>query len=153
MSRTLALYLIPLVLRTVGFSQFTDDRRADGFQKVADDDDRQFTNVGNVGLTITNFGTIGTRNGYWPTQPSCEYPRGSRIEHLYQGGLWIGAYSRNRAQFFVSTATSDQVSSRRTGAGYELTNEVGARISRGSSLPFSADFTPGAISHQDFDCD
>ena len=26
----------------------------------------------------------------WPGQPSCEYAKGSGIEHLFDGGLWIG---------------------------------------------------------------
>src|SRR5438128_1100246 len=60
-------------------------------QKTADDIERKYTSVGNIGLTVTNFGTVGTRNNFWPNQPSCEYPRGSRIEHIYQGALWVGA--------------------------------------------------------------
>jgi hypothetical protein len=26
----------------------------------------------------------------WPDQPSCEYPIGSGIEHIFAGGLWVG---------------------------------------------------------------
>ena len=28
----------------------------------------------------------------WPDQPSCEYPKGSGIEHIFDGGLWIGGF-------------------------------------------------------------
>jgi len=73
-----------LLVTMQGYSQ-------SAFYKVTDDLDKKYTTVGNIGLTITNYGTIGTRNAYWPTQPSCEYPRGSFKEHIYQGGLWIGA--------------------------------------------------------------
>src|SRR5713101_6185414 len=152
MHRILAVVFLSLAMFCISFAQQTYDP-VDGFRKTADDDDRQFTSVGNIGLTITNFGTIGTRNAYWPTHPSCEAPRGSRIEHIYQGGLWVGAFSRNRAQFFVSTATSDQVSRGNVLRGFEFTNEVGSRLIRRSSLPFSADYRPDAVSHQDFVAD
>jgi len=122
---------------------------------TADDDDHQYTNIGQIGLTVSNFGTIGTRNAYWPNQPSCEYPRGSRIEHMYQGGLWIGAYSRANARFLVSTGASDQAFRSSTSGitGFEFTNDPGAHIVRRSSLATSPDFTPSAVSHQDFVAD
>jgi hypothetical protein len=55
----------------------------------ADDDNSHYTNVGNIGLTITNFGTIGHGFTLWPQQPSCEYPQASGIE-LIDGGIWVG---------------------------------------------------------------
>ncbi len=115
-----------------------------------DDTDRNYTTVGNIGLTVTNFGTVGTRNSYWPDQPSCEYPRGSRIEHIYQGGLWVGAVSRISGQQLVSTGANDRASASRIGAGYEFTSEDGATLSQRSSLPESQYFDEHAISHQDF---
>ena len=63
--------------------------------KTMDDDNSKYTNVGNIGLTITNFGTYGHGFSLWPDQPSCEYPRGSGIEHIFDGGLWIGAFTSN----------------------------------------------------------
>jgi len=52
--------------------------------------------INKVGLTVTNFGTIGT--GYVSNPifngeeaPSCEYPINSDLEYLYAGMLWIGA--------------------------------------------------------------
>lgn len=153
MYRIFTLLFLSLTVSNFSGAEYLDDRRTDGFEKTADDDDRQFTNVGLIGLTVTNFGTIGTRNVYWPNQPSCEYFFGSRIEHIYQGGLWIGAFSRSRAQFLVSTATSDQVSRGNVLRGFEFTNEVGSRITRRSSLSFSPNFKPNAVSHQDFVAD
>lgn len=129
------------------------------FGKSADDIDRKYTNVGNIGLTVTNFGTIGTRNFYWPRQPSCEYPRGSRIEHVYQGGLWVGAVLRTRDSSdrrngltLVSTGATD-----RSGEGYEFNAAPDDSITELSILtddrPQTAAFSPLAVSHQDFVCD
>ncbi|MCX6641429.1 MAG: hypothetical protein NTW14_13270 [bacterium] len=57
---------------------------------------------GNLWLTVTNWGFIGnfaqssTRAfedpeypGVWA--PQCEYPGDSKVQYLYQGGLWVGA--------------------------------------------------------------
>lgn len=119
------------------------------FSKPADDIDRNYTTVGNIGLTITNFGTIGDRNAYWPNQPSCEYPRGSRIEHLYQGALWVGARSRMSGQIHVSTGSSDRVSTT-TGKGMEFVSLSGTTLTQRSSLSESPYFDTRAVSHQDF---
>ena len=113
------------------------------------DTERNYTTIGAIGLTVSNFGTIGTRNAYWPDQPSCEYPRGSRIEHLYQGGLWVGAVSRRTGQIHVSTGSSDRVSTT-TGKGFEYFSLSGTSVVQRSSLSESPYFDPGAISHQDF---
>ncbi|HTO93471.1 MAG TPA: hypothetical protein VMM80_03840 [Bacteroidota bacterium] len=128
-----------------------DDRNGgQGLKKTADDTDRNFTTVGNIALTVTNFGTIGTRNAYWPDQPSCEYPRGSRIEHLYQGGLWFGAVSRRSGQQHVTTGATDQASSSHTGRDYEFSSDAGAAMVQRSTLSSSQYFSEDAISHQDF---
>src|SRR5512143_1335117 len=117
--------------------------------KVLVDTDRNYTTIGNIGLTVSNFGTIGTRNAYWPDQPSCEYPRGSRIAHIYQGGLWVGAVSRRSGQIHVSTGSSDRVSTT-TGKGFEFTSDAGTGVIQRSSLSESQYFSEQAVSHQDF---
>ncbi|MBP1658245.1 MAG: hypothetical protein H6Q31_2846, partial [Bacteroidetes bacterium] len=117
--------------------------------KRAEDTDKNATTIGAIGLTITNFGTIGTRNAYWPNQPSCEYPRGSRVEHLYQGALWVGALSRRTGQIHVSTGSSDRVSTT-TGKGLEFMSLSGSTLVQRSSLSESAFFNENAVSHQDF---
>ncbi|MBI5216365.1 MAG: hypothetical protein HY960_11485 [Ignavibacteriae bacterium] len=135
------------------------------FPKVTDDIENKYTTVGQIGLTITNFGTIGTRNSRWPSQPSCEYPRGSFKEHIYQGGIWVGALvltadsndSRNN-QYLVSTGTTDRAGgSRRGGEGNEYTTISGDTMTELSSLaddrPLTAKFSLNAVSHQDFICD
>ncbi|HEY3249797.1 MAG TPA: hypothetical protein VGK25_01635, partial [Ignavibacteria bacterium] len=97
----------------------------------ADDDVTKFTNVGNIGLTITNFGTIGHGFTLWPGQPSCEYPRGSGIEHLFDGGLWFGGIKNGVVR--VSTGAIDASVSNR-GEGFEYTNAAGQTITIKSSL-------------------
>jgi len=141
------IFIVSLLWSSTVISQM------DRLEKPTVDDDRNFTNVGLIGLTVTNFGTIGTRNAYWPTQPSCEYPRGSGIEHLYQGGVWVGAQVRRTGDIYVSTGASDQATRPRGETritGFEFSNAADARVVRRSSLSYSADFTPSAISHQDF---
>ena len=121
---------------------------------IADDTDRNFTNVGKIGLTITNFGTIGDRNAYWPNQPSCEYPIGSRIEHIYQGGLWVGAVSRTSGDQRVSTGAHDRLYSpvfpSEPVLQPEFASDLGATVIQRSSLPESRYFDENAISNQDF---
>src|SRR4030095_2001515 len=117
---------------------------------LADDDVSKFTNVGNIGLTITNFGTIGHGFTLWPGQPSCEYPKGSGIEHLFDGGLWFGGIKNGVVR--VTTGAIDASASNR-GEGYEYTNAAGQTISIKSSLTSSPYYSLDAISHQDFICE
>ena len=138
-----------------------------GLSKTTDDISTKYTRVGNIGLTVTNFGTVGTRNASWPQQPSCEYPRGSGIEHIYQGALWVGARiiygnandpRKASGEIFVSTGSHDRVASTRaTGEGYEFTSEVGDTITELTSLetggPPNAKFSVDAVSHEDLICD
>lgn len=124
--------------------------------KTLDDDDSKYTNVGNIGITITNFGTYGHGFSKWPDQPSCEYPVGSGIEHLFDGGLWIGGYisdnasGSNKAGPFVTTGAVDASSVSTRGGGFEFTNAVGSKVIERSSLIDSKFFSPQAVSHQDF---
>ena len=62
-------------------------------------------NVGIIGLTITNLGYVG--NGFTvPTQPSGEYPLNSNVEHIFRGGLWVGARMAD-GSIHVSTGAQD----------------------------------------------
>jgi hypothetical protein len=124
--------------------------------KKSDDDNSKFTNVGNIGLTVTNFGTYGHGFSLWPQQPSCEYPLGSGIEHIFDGGLWIGGFisgdasGRNKAGPFVTTGAVDASSVTVRGGGFEFTNVKGNLVTERSSLLNSKVFSPYAVSHQDF---
>lgn len=119
------------------------------FRKALDDDESKFTNVGSLRLTVSNFGTLGHGFNKWPFQPNCEYPAGSGIEHLFEGGLWIGAFIGGTGPH-VSTAAVDVSSVRDVAAGFEYTNAAGTRTEERSSLADSRFFSPSAVSHQDF---
>ncbi|MBI2428366.1 MAG: hypothetical protein HYV29_06145 [Ignavibacteriales bacterium] len=130
---------------------------AQSMRKSAEDDASKYTNIGNLGVTITNYGHLGNRHLTWPNQPSAEYPKGSGIEHLSIGGIWIGGYPRNETVARVATAAVDNVSRNRLLAGYELTNNLGTVIRQRSTLgespyfiPFDPASSDNAISHQDF---
>ncbi len=151
------------LLSTIAFAG--DDPNS--FRKSAVDILTRYTSVGNIGLTVTNFGTVGTRNAFWPSQPSCEYPRGSRIEHLSQGALWVGALFKadttkhrndpRNNQFLVSTGATDQPSSPGAIQDYEFNSEISDSILEYSSLtdnrPLTSQYSVLAISHQDLVCD
>ncbi len=135
-------------------------------------DDNNFTDANEVGLTITNYGTIG--HGFSiPGQPSCIFPlyawrspyAGENtiwhtedewwgVEHLYKGALWIAAtvISDTTIDTLVTTGGIDQ-SGFTPGEteGYEFTPLSDMRIK--STLPTSPYYDPSAISEQDFICD
>ena len=125
--------------------------------KGLDDDNSKYTNVGNIGLSVSNFGVYGnallnlTQPGH---SPSCEYPLGSGIEHIFQGGLWVGGFKKDAAGSitktgpFVTTGAIDNSSGSR-GSGFEFTNTRGSAVSELSAFPNSRYYSPNAISHQD----
>ncbi len=53
--------------------------------------DYKVHNVGKVRQVLTNMGTLDPALTDFPGLVYCEFPPGSKEEHLYQGGLWIGA--------------------------------------------------------------
>lgn len=66
------------------------------------------TSRANVRLTATNVGTFGNAfRGYkdGSGSPSMEYPAGSGIEHLFEGGLWLGGTVNGAVR--VSTSAYD----------------------------------------------
>jgi hypothetical protein len=139
---------------------------------LAVDDYSTYTSVGQIGMTITNFGVVG--HGYnIEGQPSCLYRQYSaldfeQVEHFSYGGLWVGAVVDGEAR--VSTAVMDGTFG---GEGWEWNNGgpwppelegLGLdslrraspellrayEIQRRSSLVGSPHYDPRAISHQDF---
>ncbi len=123
-----------------------------GLRKPTVDDDTKFTDIGSIGLTITNFGTLG--DGFAvqsPDRPSCEYPKGSGIEHMFAGGLWVGG-RRDDGTIFVTTGAKDIPALRDVAAGFEFTNtdEPNDVVRERSSKIESPFYNPQAISHQDF---
>lgn len=112
--------------------------------------DRKTINIGNIGLSVTNAGTVGRPDIVNDPQgePSMEYPLNSGIEHLFEGGLWIGALVNG--QTAVSTASVDAPTGYTTGAsGFEFTAAIGNQIQQRSTLSYSDYFSVNAVSHQD----
>jgi hypothetical protein len=134
------------------FTQLLFSQGNSPLAKYAIDDNTKYTNVGNIAITVTNFGVIGTGFKTWPTQPSFQYPRGSGIEHMFVGGLWVGALTSNGLQ--VTTGAVD-VSSIKSGVmkGFEFTTGKDSKVVEKSSLPDSRFYSPDAVSHQDFIAD
>jgi hypothetical protein len=123
--------------------------------KTSADDNSKYTTVGNIGITITNFGVIGHGFRLWPKQPSMQYPKGSGIEHLFVGGLWVGIGSDGNGGGSRVTTGAVDISSLQPGvaAGFEFTTGVDSKVIERSSLPDNAFYDPNAISHQDFIAD
>jgi hypothetical protein len=64
-----------------------------------------YTDAGILGLTVTNLGYVG--HGWeFPNQPSCQYPLNSNVEHMFLGGLWVGAVTPD-GTIHVSTGAQD----------------------------------------------
>jgi len=147
------LLIILLVFAPLSVSQ-GQYRRSDLGLKKATVEIEKSTNIGNIGLTVSNFGTIGdgfvTQNP--EDLPSAEYPLGSGIEHMFSGGLWVGARTSD-GQVLVTTGAVDvpSISSRIT-AGFEYTNTADPddKLLERSTIIDSPFFSEMAISHQDF---
>ena len=130
------------------------------FLKTTVDDNSKSTNIGNIGLTVSNFGIYGNGLNNLTAanrQPSCEYPLGSGIEHIFVGGLWIGGFQKENATSknligpLVSTAAVDASSlSSGRNAGFEYTNSFESKVVERSTSLDSRFYNPDAISHQDF---
>ena len=160
MRKVFCLFFIAILLiQKQAFSQNLEDR---------------VTTQGNIGLTINNLGLIGNafRGSYTQKNfPSCEYPVGSSIEHLFQGGLWVGGYKSSRRRTvnpdtsssapdsilvksmlgpYVSTAAFDSPTGYSAGSpNFEFTASSPG-ITERSSLPQNQSFRNDAVSHQDF---
>ncbi len=64
-----------------------------------------FTDVGLLGLAVNNLGYFGTAFSN-PHMPSAEYKLDSNTEHIYRGGIWIGARD-SEGNLRVSTGAQD----------------------------------------------
>jgi len=122
------------------------DRR---LSKTSVDDYVHYTTVGQIGMTVTNFGLLG--EGYNnPDQPSCmyrQYPDNikEQIEHFSYSGLWIGGIVNGEKH--VSTAIVDGVFDY-AAEGFEFVSN-GDSVRVRSSILTSPVFDTLAVSHQD----
>jgi len=122
-----------------------------GVSLMAQDYETKITSVSNVRMAISNFGTFGNSlDGYrdGTGNPSCEYPAGSGIEHVFEGGIWIGG-KRNGGSISVTTSALDAPSGYSTGAG-GFETIASTELKERSSLFDSRFYNSDAISHQDF---
>ena len=93
---------------------FAQERSIRRIQTASDEYDK-YTSVGNLGLTITNFGILG--NGWnrmedGSIHPSCQYKQQTeiareQIEHFSYSGLWVGGIVNGERR--VSTSIVDGV--------------------------------------------
>lgn len=87
------------------------------------------TEAGDLRLAISNYGTIGkpdVRNNP-QSGASMRYPANSGTEHLFEAGLWIGAYVDGALR--LSSASVTDPSGYQTGkAGFEFTANSSIRI-------------------------
>jgi hypothetical protein len=105
-----------------------------------------YTNIGIVGLTITNLGYVG--NGFEnPNQPSCEYPLNSNVEHLFLGGLWVGAIAPDGA-IRVSTGAQDAANLADGDDVREFQDAPGEPVHIWSNSQNSDDYDPRAVATQ-----
>jgi len=103
----LRLVLILTLNFLILYSQISNrnDQRT-SLKKPTIDDYNNYTTVGQIGMTVTNFGVIGEG---WNNadQPSCRYKQYAdiqqdEIEHFSYSGLWIGGIVHDEKR--VSTA-------------------------------------------------
>ena len=132
-------------------------RSLDRIQTSSDEYDK-YTSVGNLGMTITNFGILG--NGWnrmedGSIHPSCQYKQHTevareQIEHFSYCGLWVGGIVNGQRR--VSTAIVDGVFEAGD-EGFELFANspitIRSSISSTTQDSMAQYYSPNAISHQD----
>ena len=125
---------------------------------VADDEYDKYTSVGNLGLTITNFGILG--NGWnrmedGSINPSCQYKQQTeiareQIEHFSYAGLWVGGIVNGERR--VSTSIVDGVFEAGD-EGFEFFPRspitIQSSISSTTQDSMAKYYSPNAVSHQD----
>ncbi|HRD23310.1 MAG TPA: hypothetical protein PLY38_05675 [Candidatus Hydrothermia bacterium] len=119
----------------------------------------KYTSIGNMRLNVTNFGLFGTSFSRYVEPntglpyPSMEYPKFSRIERLYKGGLWIGVITPLGK--CVTTGAVDETSvTPGSTQGFEFlpSSSISDSITEKSSIMISTYYAPDAISEQDLYC-
>ncbi len=109
--------------------------------------------INKMWLSVSNGGTfgIGFAGSYLDPEtglpaPSCEYPAGSNVTYLYYGAFWAGAIVG--LDTLVSIGIDDYYDVREF---WPDAGQAGA-IDRRSNMRHSLDYSPDAVSEQDFVC-
>ena len=140
---------------------FAQERVLNRIRSAADEYDK-YTSVGNLGLTVTNFGILG--NGWnrmedGTIHPSCQYKQQTtilreQIEHFSYAGLWVGGIVNGQRR--VSTSIVDGVFESGN-EGFELFAEtsilIQSSISSTTQDSMAKYYSPTAVSHQDMFAD
>jgi len=108
-----------------------------------------FTNIGNVGLSVTNVGYFGNLLNPTLSSPSFEYPLNSKVEHMFVGGIWVGAIEA--AGDTLVSAGADDTSSGQSSPTQEYGPLPEDSIVALSSNPLSPNFSTAALADQEFD--
>jgi hypothetical protein len=130
--------------------------------QTAQDEYDKYTSVGNLGMTITNYGILG--NGWnrmedGSIHPSCQYKQHTeiareQIEHFSYSALWVGGIVNGQRR--VSTAIVDGVFESGE-EGFELFANspitIQSSISSTTQDSMAQYYSPNAVSHQDMICD
>ena len=150
---------LPVVFIFLGFlsGQRTNKPRT-VFKATAQDQYDKYSSVGQLGLTITNFGILG--NGWnrmedGSIHPSCKYKqytetKREQVEHFSYAGLWVGGVVNGQRR--VSTAIVDGVfDSGDEGFEFFADDQIKIRSSISSTTQDSMAqyYSPYATSHQD----
>ncbi len=158
-NKTPFILVILFIFSWQSIAQLRDNSDRTYLQKPNIDDWWHYHDVGNLGMTVTNYGLLG--QGYLSAlqdQPSCQYKYQSRfekerVEHFSYAGLWFGGKGgiNGEEQNLVSTAIVDGVFQYGE-AGFEFTNSADENdlVTERSSIVTSPLYDPMAISHQDF---
>jgi hypothetical protein len=111
--------------------------------------DWKMHNVGKVRQVVTNMGAMNKARTSYPGLINAEFPPGSDEEHLYQGGLWIGAISPTGDTLVSETQAHFQPNEFYPSAAEWDTIWTGAK---GDTLqiPYWPNYV--AVSNQDFVC-
>lgn len=100
--------------------------------------------VNKAWLTVTNYGFFGNQDDQ--RYPSFEYPGGSNIEYLFQGGIWIGGYTASDSGIidgpYVSVGCEGWAGEEEFFPGETAADSILVRSILNND--------PGAISEQDF---
>lgn len=108
------------------------------------------TSAGLVRLTVTNLGYFG--NGLaLPYQPSCEYPPRSHVEHVFMGGIWVGAVAAD-GSIRVSCGAQDasSLSDGESAREFSDTIDPADQVQRWSNRQNSDDYDPRALATEHY---
>lgn len=107
------------------------------------------TSASRISLMVNNYGTFGrpTVRSNTSGPSSMAYPKGSGVEHLFEAGIWIGAFVDGQPR--VSTSSIEASAGyAQGGSGFEFTPT--SSIKERSKLTGSSAYSANAVSHQDF---